>query len=306
MTGETAAAGDFDPLVDIAAVATDPTALSPARRAMKTTLQSFDRKAWISRFGQALEDTAATAPPTWVPFHNHGPIDRVHHRREQHRRYREVAELARTDPYAAKLFDESHLWLDTLPDGVEDLPLEHPVIEHAWSRGSTEGFHFVRVRGGGHADVQFLIANLAKLSVKVGGPYAATMLHRFLVAGEGVRLHAHEITVLHGLKLDEPIPLGRGAYLASYGAVRKRFGLPEDPEPWLRRSDGGLDLHPGRLAHASSPAVLVRQVNWGPAVAPSDWANRESPLNSGIGSPTTTASSHLPTSSKNAKNCCGC
>ena len=49
--------------VDAASVATDPTALSTARRAMKTTLHRFDRKAWISRFGEALEDTATTARP---------------------------------------------------------------------------------------------------------------------------------------------------------------------------------------------------------------------------------------------------
>ena len=245
---------------------------------MKTTLQSFDRKAWISRFGEALEDTAATARPQGVPLRILGPIDRDHHRRELHRRYREMAELARTDAYAAKLFDESRLWLDALPDGVEDLLLEHPVIEHASSRGSTKGFHFGRVLGRFRADIKFLIANLAKLSVKVGGEYAATMLHRFLVAGEGVRLHAHEIAVLHGLKLDEPIRLGPGACLASYCAVRMRFGLPENPDPWLRLSDEGLDLHPGRLGRASSLAVLVRQVNWGPAVAPSDRANGESPL----------------------------
>ena len=237
---------------------------------MTTTLESFDHKGWISRFGEALEDTAATARPYGVSFRVYGPIDTNLFWREQHGRYREMAELARTDPYAAKLFDESHLWLDSLPDGVLDLLLEHPVIEHAWSRGSRETFHFVQVLGDGHADVESLIANLAKLSVKVGGKRAATMLHRFLVAGEGLRLHAHEITVLHGLRLDEPIPLGRGAYLASYDAVRKRFGLPEDPEPWLRRSDKGLDLHPGRLARASSRAVLVRRVSCGPAVAPCD------------------------------------
>lgn len=200
----------------------------------------------------------------------YGLIDRDFYRREQHRQYREMAKLARTDSYAAKLFEESRLWLDALPDGVLDLLLEHPVIEHAWSLGSREAFHLVHVLGGGHVDVKFLITNLAKLSVKVGGKHAATMLHRFLVAGEGVRLHAHEIMVLHGLKLDEPIPLGRGAHLASYDAVRKRFGLPEDPEPWLRRSNDGLDLHPGRLAHASTRAALVRQVSWGPAVAPCD------------------------------------
>ena len=242
---------------------------------MTTTLQSFDRKGWISRFGKALEDTAATARSHGVPFRMYGQIDRDLYRREQYRRYRGMAELAKTDPYAAKLFDESHLWLDSLPDGVLDLLLEHPVIEHAWSRGSREAFHFVQVLGGGHADVKSLITDLAKLSVKVGGKRAATMLHRFLVAGEGVRLHAHEITVLHGLKLDEPVPLGRGAYLASYDAVRKRFGLPEDPESWLRRRDEDLDLHPGRLAHASSRAVLVRQVSWGPAVAPCDCSTNQ-------------------------------
>ena len=240
---------------------------------MTTTLQSFDRKVWINRFGQALEDTAATARPTHVPLHVYGVVDRDHQRREEHRRYREIAELAKTDAYAAKLFHESHLWLDALPDGVQDLLMEHPVIERACSAGSSQGLRFVRVLGEIRADVKSLIGNLAKLSVKVGGRYAATMLHRFLVAAEAMRVHAHDITVLHGLKLDEPIPLGRGAYLASYEAVRKRFGLPEDPEPWLRRGDEGLDLHPGRLAHASSRGVLVRQVGWGLAVSPGDRAD---------------------------------
>ena len=251
----------------------------PVRTAMKKTLQRFDRKAWISRFGQALEDTAATARSTGVPFRIHGSIDIDHRRSEEHRRYREMAELAKTDAYAAKLFDESHLWLDSLPDGVQDLLLEHPVMAQAWSGGSRKGFHRVQVLGSGHAGVESLIVRLAKLSVKAGGEYTATMLHRFLVAGEGVRLHAHEITVFHGFELDDAVPLGRGAYLASYDAVRERFGLPEDPESWLKQIDEGLDLHPGRLAHASSRAVLVRQVNWGPAVAPCECpTGRDSPL----------------------------
>ena len=240
---------------------------------MKTTLRNFDRKGWISRFGRALEDAATEADPTGVPLNMYGLVESGLYRMEQHRRYRDMATLAKTDAYAAKLFDESHLWLDSLPDGVQDLLLEHPVMKQAWSGGSREGFYRVRgPAGGGHADVQFLIANLAKLAVKVGGPYAATMLHRYLVAGEGVRLHAHEIMVLHGLKVDDPIPLGPGTYLSAYDAVRKRFGLPEDPEPWLRPRDEGLDLHPGRLARASSRTVLVRQVRWGPAVAPRDTA----------------------------------
>lgn len=246
---------------------------------MTGALEQFDRKGWIHRFGEALEDTAATARPHGVPFHVYGSIPTDLYWRERHRRYRRMGKLARTDPYAAKLFDESYLWLDALPDGVLELLLGHPVIERASRHGSRDAFHFVYLVGGGQSDFKSLITNLAKLSVRVGGERAATMLHRFLVAGEGVRLHAHEITVLHGLKLEEPVSLGRGAYLASYDRVRKRFGLPEDPEPWLKRRDENLDLHPGRLAHAPSLSVFVRQVNWGPAVAPRDGAtNADNPL----------------------------
>ena len=269
---------------------------------LTTKLERFDRNRWISRFGEALENTAAAGRPHGVPFRMYGSLDTDLYRREQHRRYRGMAELARTDSYAAKLFDESHLWLDALPDGVLDLLLEHPVIEHAWSQGSREAFHFVHVLGGGHADIKFLVTNLAKLSVKVGGKRAAAMLHCFLVAGESVRLRSHEVTVLHGLKLDEPIRLGRGAYLASYDAARKRFGLPEDPEPWLRHSDDGLDLHPGRLVHTASRAVLVRLVRWGPVVAPCEVpATLRDHSNSGTYSPKTTSSCQSSTSSKNAK-----
>ena len=201
-----------------------------------------------------------------VPFGIYGTVQRD----AMHRRYLDMAALANTDAYAAKLFDESHLWLDALPDGVLDLLREHPAIAQAWSAGSRDGFHLGGAFGRRTDEVKFLIAQLAKLSARVGGVYAATLLHRFLVAGNGVRLHAHEITVLQGLELDEPTPLGRGAYLASYDAVRERFGLPEDPEPWLRKRDERLDRHPGRLARVSSRTALVRRFNWGPGAGSRD------------------------------------
>ena len=234
------------------------------------TRREFDREEWVRRFGAALERTVAAARHMGVPLGIYGRVKTGTFRQERHRRYLEMATLANTDAYAAKLFNESHLWLDAVPDGVLDVLREHPAIAQAWSVGSREGFHLGGVFGRTTADVKSLIGNLAKLSARVGGAYAATLLHRFLVAGNDLRLHAHEITVLHGLELDEPIPLGRGAYLASYEAVRERFGLPEDPEPWLRERDEGLDRHPGRLAHASSRAVLVRRFNWGPGAMPRD------------------------------------
>ena len=234
------------------------------------TPEKFDRKAWILRFGATLERTVADVPHLDVPFQFVGTIRTDIYRREMYRRYLEMAALANTDAYAAKLFDKSHLWLDDLPDGVLDVLREHPAVAWAWSAGSGGGFDLGGVFGRTGSDVKPLIGCLAKLSARVGGEYAATLLHRFLVAGDDVRLHAHEITVLHGLKLDEPIPLGRGAYLDSYDAAGERFGLPEDPEPWLRRSDESLDRHPGRVARASSRTVLVRRFNWGPGAMPRD------------------------------------
>ena len=237
---------------------------------MRATLEGFDRKAWIRRFGAALERTAAGGDHMRVPFGIYGRVRIDAYQREMHRRYLDMAALANTDAYAAKLFDESGLRLDALPDGILDLLQEHPTIAQAWSAGSKDGFHLGTVLGRGTDNVKSLISDLAKLSARVGGQYAATLLHRFLVAGNAVRLHAHDIILLRGLQLDEPIPLGRGAYLASYDAVRERFGLHEDPEPWLRQRVEGPDPHPGRLHDASSRTALVRRFNWGPGAAPRD------------------------------------
>lgn len=245
---------------------------------MPATLEEFDRKAWIRRFGAALERTAAGARHMAVPFGIYGPVEVMidDYERATYRRFLDMAALANTDAYAAKLFDEYRLHLDALPDGVLDLLREHPAIAQAWSSGSEDGFHLGAVYGRGTGDVKLLISFLAKLSARAGGAYAATLLHRFLVAGNRVRLHAHEITVLYGLELDEPMPLGRGAYLASYDGVRGRFALPEDPEPWLRERDDGPDRHPGRLPYPSSRTALVRRFNWGPGASPrEDSGNRD-------------------------------
>ncbi len=146
---------------------------------MPATPNEFDQKAWIRRFGAALERTVAGARHMGVPFGIYGTMRIGAARRERHRRYLEMAALANIDAYAAKLFDESHLWLDALPDGVLDLLREHPAIAQAWSAGSREGFHLGGVFGRVTDDVSSLIAQLAKLSARVGGAYAATPLRMY-------------------------------------------------------------------------------------------------------------------------------
>ena len=237
---------------------------------MTTTLEGFNRKDWIRRLGANLEETVAKARHTRVPFWFLSSGRIANFDRAALRHYRDMAALANTDPYAAKLFDESRLWLDALPEGVLEVLLEHPVLGQAYSGNSRHEFRFLRSLGRSPSDAKFLVTHLAKLSARVGGEYAATLLHRFLAAGNHTRLHAHEVTVFHGLEIDNPIPLDRGAYLASYDDARERFALPWDPESWLSRRQEGLNLNPGRIARTSSRAVLVRPFRWGLAVAPRD------------------------------------
>ncbi|MCY4633413.1 MAG: hypothetical protein OXG04_02700 [Acidobacteria bacterium] len=108
---------------------------------LRATLGELDWKGWTHRFGAALKRTVAGARPFGVPVGMYRTVKKGTQRQERHRRYLEMATLANTDADAAKLFDESHLWLDTLPDGVLVLLREHPAIAQAWSAGSRDGFH---------------------------------------------------------------------------------------------------------------------------------------------------------------------
>lgn len=228
---------------------------------------TFDHKDWIRRFGAGLERVVDAAEHFHgVPLRLRGSMRTEDFQAAWRRRYRALGALANEYPYAAKLFDKSYIWLDDVPNDVRDMLYEHPVLAAARATGSGEGFAVGTLASGSRIEAGPVVAHLAKLSVRMGGEYVATRLHRFLAAGAATRLHGHEIIVLYGLKVDEPVRLGRGAYLADYEAVRRRFGLDEDPEPWLARAGREPDAHPGRLARESSRSVLVRAFNWGPGV----------------------------------------
>ena len=230
----------------------------------------FDKNDWIARLGVALEQVAAETRPSNFPFcpaflPNPRPIGLYD--KEFHRQYRLLAARARHNQRASELFDRSFLWLDSIPPDTISILREHPLLRPARvDSGSRDGFRFHRLTGGGHVDLKFLVSNLAKSAVRFGGKRVATLLNHYLFAGEHARLPAREITLLHGLIIDNPIDLGRGAYLASYDSVKTRFGLPDDPEPWLAHSV----LHPERLNRSTSRSVLVRSLTWGSGITRCD------------------------------------
>lgn len=218
---------------------------------------AFNATDWIGRLAAALEDVAANARPSF-PFSpetpHYGPLDEYWP--SIHRQYRELAARAKHDPAAAKIFAESYLWLKSDPVEARALLRAHPLLRPGLiGSGKREGVGFaLSTHDWFYVELKSLIAHLAKRAMKDGGEQAAQLLHRYLMAGADADLPAHEITLLHGLKLDRRFDLGREAYLAPYEEAKATYGLPD-------RLNGAVH-RPG------STTALVRGLRWGPGVAP--------------------------------------
>ena len=223
---------------------------------------AFNAAAWIDRLAAALEDVAAQARPAF-PFApetpHYGPLDEYWPNINQ--QYRDLAARAKHDPAAAKLFDESPLWLKSNPVEARAILREHPLLRLGLiGSGKLEGVGFTLAkRDWFHVDLKSLVAHLAKRAMKDSGEQAAQLLHHYLTAGAEANLPAYEITILHGLKLDRRFDLGSDAYLAPYEDAKATYGLPDEPAKWLDASRNPRPMH---------TAALVRGLRWGPGVAP--------------------------------------
>ena len=226
----------------------------------KTTMTdpSFDETDWITRLARALEDVTANARPSYSPL----PPEIMRSRSEDeyrdalHHGYRALAARAKHDAWAAKLFDESHLWLDSKPLEAMAILRQHPLVKPGLAGTDVnEGVQFRIVGNTFQSDLSFVVSYLAKLSVKEGVEEAAGRLHRYLVAATSGCVPAKEITVFHGLIVGRRVDLDRGAYLAPYELARREFDLPDEPEPFPKKS------YP-------NAAVLVRGLEYGPGIGP--------------------------------------
>ena len=102
--------------------------------------------------------------------------------------------------------------------------------------GKNEGVEFRILSGGFRSGLSFVVSCLAKLSVKEGGGEAAGRLHCYLVAATDRCVPAQEITVFHGLVVGRRVDLERGAYLAPYELAKREFDLPDEREPFPKKS----------------------------------------------------------------------
>ena len=217
----------------------------------------FHEADWIKRLAAALEDVAPTARPQI-------PDPPGYTRLISFDEYRALADRAKHDPDIRKIFEESHLWLDTDPEEARAILREHPVVRQGLiGSGKDEGIGMAMVSKWFRIDLKSLVLDLAKHAVKASGECAAKLLHRYLTASEAGDLPAHEITVFHGLVVEGRLDLGADAYLAPYEYARVEFDLPDEPELWAKMS------YP-------DAAVLVRSLSYGPGVASDD--DRDAPL----------------------------
>ena len=224
------------------------------------THPDFNEAVWIGRLAAALEQVAAEARPFYSPIPPAlpGPRPIGEYWSALHRGYRALAARAKHDPAASIRFKDSRLWIEKDPAEAMTILREHPLMKSGLEgSGKNEGIRLRILNEMHRPDLKSLVSCLAKLSVKEGGEEAARRLHRYLTAGANGAIPACEITVIHGLVVKTRFNLDAGAYLVPYGDARAEFGLPDEPEPMSKTS------YP-------DAAVLVRSLEYGPGVAPTN------------------------------------
>ena len=203
----------------------------------------FDEQDWIARLGVALEAVVPTARPQILDPPGYTRLISFEE-------YRELGHRAKHDLGVRKMFEDSHLWIDSDPAEAIAILLDHPVLRQGLiGPDSDPKLGFVLFTRSFHADLKWLVSNSTKRAIKESGKHAAVSLHRYLTLGEAGNLPATEIIVFHGLTMDSRVDLGNGAFLASYDDVKTDYDLPaEILTPGL--------LRPEKVAIGPSPRQM--------------------------------------------------
>ena len=222
----------------------------------------FDGNRWITRLRSALDEVASDATIFSVGAAT-GPALQIYSDTAHRRAYAALAERARVDPAADREFQATRMRPNAEPLAASAIIREHPSLQNPFAQaGSDESIEMLLPNTFGPLRLTVLVGNLAKATVREGGAEAAALLNRYLTWGDEFRLPAHEVILVHGLYVADPVELGGHAFLASYEDARDKLHLPDDPEPWLDSASRA----PLRLDSSSSLCALVRPIAWGPSV----------------------------------------
>ena len=224
----------------------------------------FDSVEWIHRLAEELDKVAAGVATS--SRHSLGPSspgstdgDQLEYSRDG----RALETQAKSDTSAFHAFKGSRVELEFDSIRAKAVLREHPLLARGIvGLGSDDGVVFARFSEPFVSSLNSLVEHLARLSVQEDGTYAAKLLNDFLAAGAKAELPGSEIVILHGLRVERHLDLGRGAYLAPYREVKEEFDLPDEPEDWFTR------IRWPRLpsSPAGSACALVRSFVWGPGI----------------------------------------
>ena len=210
------------------------------------TQQKFDADAWTKRLAEALEalarEVSILSRGGWISYDQ----------------YRALADRAKDD--------SDIVCLDSAePIQAKAILREHPIVGPALTgSGKSEGIGIVyphRFR----INLNSLVTALVKHTIKADGRRAAAAWNRYLTDGEAAKLQAREFSLVYGLKLRRRVDIADGAFLtpfdeafiAEYGFSEKEVEhfSPRGITKFFRDDSGGS-------------SVLVRDLTWGPGVAP--------------------------------------
>lgn len=227
----------------------------------------FDRNDWAHRLGISLEVIAGVANYSLLLDGNRGPYltrDEVLALHDGTNGGSAVRD-AMASSYVQLAWDTADQHL--IQAEQRDVLREHPILQGILPGfGDDKGLMLLGPNGAALVTYRDLLMRLARLSVVSSGPEAARLLDRYLTVGEARQLEAREIVVVYGLKLTGRIDLGNGCFLAP---LDDRFitqeGFTEEESEKLKTfSVGRRDFR----NDSGGSSVFVRDLNWGPGVAP--------------------------------------
>ena len=230
--------------------------------------KSFDPDHWIGTMGASLSELATKAIPLRVKPSGASVGNWEHYGRYSYEEYLSLAEnSAEGDLDSKEEFDRTHIWFDEEPGEVESLLREHPVVSQALEgSGQGQAVEVFGIANSNTVELRTFVDHLIKLTFGSGGECAAGVLHGVLTLGEACELKGYEITVFNGLKLDRRIDVATGAFLAPYHEVVATSGEFPSESPRHVRAEVRY-YHPSADVPEGS-AALVRELTWGPAIAP--------------------------------------